>query len=276
MRNNFRRLLLSPVPFALLASFSVLNLARQQGGFAQVSNFSNLTFEIATTNKKDFVRLEPIPIILTLSNKTAQTILGHRALVFSDNMVRLSVMKEGGKKQEIRQLSPFPKEIFIKPVEIKPGESYQAKELLTLNLDSIFPEPGEYHIYATLLDPNSKQVVKSNIVTIHVLEPEGVDRQAFDFIQASSKSSDFLSGRYLSGHEEAQSTLERFVLNYGGSAYGDYATFLLGELYFEQGEDDKAGEQFLRLSKKPDFVFADKVSDYRVKLKARAPGLNRV
>ena len=266
MRYSFRHLILLVAPLALLIGLSVFNLAQQQDDADPALNFSNLTFEIATTNKKEFVKLEPIPITLTLSNKTTQTILGHRALGFSANLVRVFVVQEG-REQEVPQLSPFAKEMFIKPVEMKPGESYHAKELFTLNLDSLFPKPGEYQIQAILLFPNSKLTVKSNTVAIHIREPEGIDRQAFDFIQANSRSSDFLSGRYLSGHQKAQSLLERFVMNYGESVYGDYATFLLGELYFVQEEYEKASELFLKVANKPDFAFSDKVSDHLNKLK---------
>ena len=65
MRYSFRHLILLVAPLALLIGLSVFNLAQQQDDADPALNFSNLTFEIATTNKKEFVKLEPIPITLT-------------------------------------------------------------------------------------------------------------------------------------------------------------------------------------------------------------------
>lgn len=269
MKRDLRHLTLLLASLALLAGLGASNSARQQAGSQQVSDFSGLTLEIATTNKKDFVRLEPVAITLTLSNKTDQTILGHGALKFSDNFVRLFVTPEGGAAGEVRQLSSFPKQVFVSPVEMKPGESYQAKELLALDLDRIFPEPGNYQIHAVLIDPNSRLEVKSNALSIRILEPEGIDRQAFEYIRANSKGASVLSGRYLSGQEKARKVLERLALSYDKSVYGDYAAYLLGELYFAQEEYDKASRQFSRLAKKADFALADKAAEYLAEAKQR-------
>lgn len=68
MRHSFRYFILSIVPLAVFTSFSVSNTAQQQENSHQALNFSNLSLEISTTDKKDFVKLEPIPVTLSLSN----------------------------------------------------------------------------------------------------------------------------------------------------------------------------------------------------------------
>ena len=269
MRHNLRRFVLFVAPLALFAGLSVSQSAQQQNGSVRALTFSNLTLEIATTNKKEFVKLEPMPITLTLSNKTTQTILGHGTLGFSANLVKLFVARGDGKGQEIQQLSPFPEEVFIKPIEMKPGDGFHTKELLSLNLDNIFPQPGEYQIYAVLFDPNSKREVKSNKLTVQILQPEGIDRQAFEFIQTNSRSANLLSGRYLSGNQRAQNALEMFVQIFDKSVYGDYASFLLGELYFTQEEYNRAAEQFNKVANKADFVLADRAQKYLVEAREK-------
>lgn len=261
INRSFRYLIFLILPLSVLMSINVFKAAPHQDKSKQALTFSNLSLEIAST-KKGFVKLEPIPLTLSLCNKTDQMILGHGALKFSANLVKLFVNHVDGKAQEIQQLSAFPKEVSVKSVEMKPDECFQAKELLTLNLNTIFPEAGEYQIYAMLFDPNSKREVKSNISMIQIVEPYGIDRQAFEFIQANSKSADLLSGRYLSGTQKAQNILERFVMIYDTSAYGDYATFLLGELYFAQDDYDRASQQFYKLAKKADFALAHKAEKY--------------
>lgn len=269
MSYQLRHILLSIVPLALLAGFSISNIAQEQDPSRQPLNFSNLSLEISIPNKKDFIKLEPIPITLTLSNKTDQAILGHGALKFSTNLVKVFVTPAGGKTQEVQELSPFPKEVSVNAKEIMPGESFQVKELLSLDLNKIFPDPVEYQLYALVLDPNSKRHVKSNSLTIQVVEPEGMDRQAFEYIQKNSKSAELLSGRYLSGNPHVQDVLEKFVLVFSKTAYGDYAAFMLGELYFTQEEYNKASEQFNKVAEKSDFVFADKAKKYLAEAKEK-------
>jgi hypothetical protein len=260
-----RHLIIAASALCLVSAFCLFSLAQKRERSSKAAGFSKLSFEISTINKTEFVKLEPIPFTLRLTNKTSETVLGHSALKFSAGMVKLFVA-HGDKPSVLRQLSPFPKEIFVKPIEMKPGDSYQARDLLTLNLDSIFAQPGEYEIYAVLLYPNSTEDIRSNTVKIRILEPQGVDREAYVFIHGHSRSSDFFSGRYLAGDVNAQSALERFVMSYKETVYGDYATFLLGELYLAQEDQGKANELFSRLADKRDFVFADKVANYRSKL----------
>ena len=269
MSAMLRHLILSASPFAIVVAFCVFNFAQRQESSVEAINFSKLTFEVVAFNKREFVKLEPIPLTLTLTNKTTETVLGHGALRFSANMVRLFVAHDGGKPLTLKELSPFPKEIFVKPIEMKPGDSFHARDLLTLNLDNVFPQPGEYEIYAVLLYPNSTAEIMSNTVTIRILEPQGVDKEAYAFIRANSRSSDFFSGRYLAGDLNAETILERFVMSYKDSVYSDYAAFLLGELYFAQEKHEKASELFSRLADKRDFVFADKVANFRSKLNAK-------
>jgi len=71
----------------------------------------------------------------------------------------------------------------------------------------------------------------------------------------------------LSGKETDQVALEEFVAIFGGSAYGDYASFLLAQHYFSKGDYERARMHFERLAGKSDFVFAGKALDYLVKSK---------
>ena len=270
MKNSRFRILVSVV-LSLLAGLWVTDSARLQGQSKTAFDFSDLSFEIAVLNKSGFVRLEPIPMSLMLSNKTNQPILGHGALKFSDNLVKLYVAEEGGEYAEVPELAAFPKEISVKPWEIKPGNSVRVNQLISLNLDKVFRKAGNYQVFAQLTDPNSKQQIKSNTVSISVLEPDGMDRQAFEFLRKNFKSADPLSGRDVSGNPQAQELLERFARIFEKTAYGDYAAFVLGELYFAQDDHKKASEQFNKLAAKDAFVFADKAKKYLAEANEKPP-----
>src|SRR5437764_15140449 len=73
------RICLRRVAFLLVLVAFVSKSAKATG---QTSDFSGLVLEITTT-KDAFVQLEPVPLDLTLTNSTKQTVLWHNALSFS-------------------------------------------------------------------------------------------------------------------------------------------------------------------------------------------------
>lgn len=262
MKNNSRFRFFLLLVLSLLVGLGITYPARQEGQSKPALDFSDLSFEITVLNKSDFVRLEPIPIRLMLSNKTDQPILGHGALKFSDNLVKIYVAEEGGEYAQVPELAAFTKEISVKPWEIKPGNSVRVNQLLALNLDKVFRKVGNYQLFALLTDPTSKQQIKSNTTSISVLEPDGMDRQAFEFLRKNFKSANLLSGHDVAGNPHLQELLERFARIFEKTAYGDYAAFVLGELYFAQDDYKRASEQFNKLASKDTFVFADKAKKY--------------
>src|SRR5205085_9937374 len=121
---------------------------------APKSNFSDLTFEIATA-KEEFNQLEPIPLTLTLSNKTDQPVIAQTALNFDYHFVNLFVNLPGGERQMIERLSMIQKFTAGGSGKIKPGQTAQLRQLIDIGLDKIFPYPGEYQLQAELTDGES-------------------------------------------------------------------------------------------------------------------------
>src|SRR3954447_15336035 len=68
---------------------------------AQGSDFTRLTLTISSP-KDSFVELEPVPIAVNLRNETNQTIVGHSALGFSNNFVKLFLVEANGEAHEIQ------------------------------------------------------------------------------------------------------------------------------------------------------------------------------
>jgi len=138
---------------------------------------------------------------------------------------------------------------------------------LALDLAEVFPQPGSYRIHVVLHGVDWKEQVKSNLLTVNIKEPEGANRLALEYLEQRVNMKYFFSGLELSGKQTDQAALEEFVATFGGSAYGDYASFLLAQYYFSKGDYEKARMHFDRLAGKSDFIFADKALDYLVKSK---------
>jgi tetratricopeptide (TPR) repeat protein len=226
----------------------------------QTSSFSQLTLDLAISKEK-FVQLEPIPLNLRLSNKTNQPIVGHSAIDFSYNLIELFVFYNG-EKREITKSDRIIDGV-AKAKIIRPRESYSSKELINLDLDQTFHEPGVYQIQAVLHDIDGKQEVKSNLVAVRILAPQGADAQAFSYIKSNGKPPyTFTSGLELHSSEQAQNVLKIFVFSFRDTVYGDYAALDLGVLAFHKGQYEQAIEHLQVLSDNSTFAFADRALSY--------------
>jgi len=257
------RICLRRVAFLLVLVAFVSKSAKATG---QTSDFSGLVLEVTTT-KDAFVQLEPVPLALTLTNKTNQTILGHNALEFSLGFTDLFVYHHG-EGRKIVNLSPIRGSATVKPRQMQSRESYGSRELLVLDLDKVFREPGYYEIQAVVHDVEWKEEVRSNRLRFRIVAPSSIDLQGSEFLKANTNPSHFFSGLE-PANERTQDVLKMFVSNFRESSYGDYAAFMLGEFYFVRKDYTRAIEQLNNVSKKPDFVYGDRVLYYLVEANAR-------
>jgi len=256
---------------ALLGVVFALNIFTprvSKGASLQLSNFSDLTLRISTL-KGDFLQLEPVPITLELSNETDHPIVGHTAIDFSLHHIKLFVRQSGGRLKEVKELSPSKERVRVSKKEIVPGERHKSKQILTLDLGTIFPVPEVYEIQAVLYDAAWRDKVKSNVTTIKVISPEGGNKEAFEFIKNHPTAPYFFSVPEITGNAEMLKTLEDFEASFSESTYGGYASFQLGKFYFFRGEYAKAGEKLEKVAKKKDFAFADTAEEYLAKVKAK-------
>ena len=244
----------------LFLSSNPESFAQEQGNRRE-SSFSDLTLGI-TAPKEVFNQLEPIPLIVSLSNKTDRPVLGHLTLKFAANYVHLFVRQVGGDKRRIENLSMIQPLIGAYPQKILPGSVLQEKQLVDLELDKIFPYPGEYQLQARLLDIDGKKTIESNLLRIQILEPTGLDRQAFDFIKNNGNPSYFLNGYDRVVDNKPLTILEEFVSRFSGTAYGDYAIFQLAGVYFAKEDYEKAIKHLEKLANKSDFAFAERAREF--------------
>lgn len=241
----------------------VLQSVALEAAVVQQGQFEELTLDLSTV-KEEYRPLEPIPIVLTVSNKTTHVVEGHSELDFAYNYVELYVGRGEGQMKNAGRLSTVSTLLIAEPKTMKPGTEFSSKQLLTLKLDHTFPQPGTYSIQARLFDIDRKRSIASKPTVIRIVPATGIDFQALQFIKTYGNASYFFTG---ARSDRNIDLLETFAAAFGESAYGDYAAFNMALYRFTRREYDKARDHFEKLSRKPAFVFSDAASDYVGKIK---------
>jgi hypothetical protein len=203
-----------------------------------------------------------------LCNQKQQSVRGHVAVGLIDNHVNLFVQHENGERQKVRQLSNIRANVKVTPQIMKPGECHQAKDILALNLPEVFPHHGTYQIQAVVNYTQGDEEIQSNLLTIRIVKPSGRNRSAYNYIKGKNGHL-FFTGFQKSGAEKVKDVLEEFVSSFGDTTYVDYADFLLGEIYFNAKDYEKAEKVFHKLEDKSHFVLSEKASEYLKKIKDR-------
>lgn len=226
--------------FALLMMSRGLALAQTaKTTFNAESGIAQLSFEIAF-DKTSYLPFEPFLVRLKVSNQTDKVLAAGRPQFLNSSSIR--VITPTGETDELGGLSlvsgtnPY---LMPGPVPtFKPGESYQEESVPYLPAD-VLSKPGRYQIQFLLYG-----AVESNVVEIEILNPEGIDREAFEFLNEH--------GRYLwfgpfQEQKNPSHFLKKFAEQYETSGYGEYAILALGSYYHSTGNFDKAKALFEKL-----------------------------
>ncbi|GEM_PF-6286806 len=231
--------------------------------------FSELTLRITST-KPDFVQLEPIPITVSLRNQTDKPILGHNALDFASRHIVVHIRNGHNEEKKVDELSVMKVLIQVDDNPIFPGEGYTTAQLLELDLGRAFEQHGTYHLKVTVGNGNWTETVESDYITVNISAPQGIDRNAAEFMKKSQYAAEFLCAAELFSNTKYRQEFEEFESKFSESVYGKYAMFRLASYYFYKGEHSKARERFDKLAKKPNFIYAEKVKDYLAKIESKA------
>jgi hypothetical protein len=196
----------------------------------------SLTFEV-NLNKREYLPFEPIKVHFKVSNKSGveldvppPDILRNTGLAVIDpagekKVLSVSVSSGGG--------ANFPGA----PLTIRPFEVFEAETILPLD-PGIFEKTGAYRLQFSL------NGIESNAVKIAVRQPSGVDKDAFEFLKQHGKDPNFGS---VFLERNGADHLEKFVREFSGSVYGDFAGSALGRYYLYNGEPEKAKAEFEKI-----------------------------
>jgi hypothetical protein len=252
---NRNKVLLMVTSFILLVC-CVLNFQSKRIASSIVeaqTNSSGLSLELSSS-QKTFLRAEPITFNLKLFNQTDQPVTLRGSVSNLGNMNFLITNSEG-----IKSNSPgIPSSLDGAPYLIgsyasslrtmQPGEKNEQSSLLERDLaEKLFPNPGKYDLqiefgYTTNV-PGEVVRILSNSISIDILEPEGINRQAYQFIKEKLNTA-----RRSSNNRVVTEVTQEFVDKYRNSVYAKYIIMDLASVYQAMGDDKKALRELCKIS----------------------------
>lgn len=263
MLDKFRRV-------GVVAALAVLLNAWVGSSSAQAppssTGFQSLTLTLSIP-ARTFLLLEPVPLTLTLENRTAEPVVAHAALGFSDRAVELFVQPEGLPAYRVDRLSPVAIRGRITPLTLPPGYRRVSTEPLLVSLQKVFPAAGKYTIQAVLHDLKGDEI-RSNVASIEVLQPAGLEQVAYHSILESGHADFFFAGADAAGDAERYEEYETFARIFDGTVYADYANLSLGQLNEARGQIDTARKFFSSETKRSEYA-AQKAAEALKRLPAR-------
>jgi hypothetical protein len=228
----------------------------------QSTGFSNLTLQISSS-KTRYVKLEPIPIGIGLKNGTANSVNFSTVLGLGPYL-SLSVRNENNEEVQLQGNMLLPGYALITPASytLSPNEVRQKQELLADSLEKMFPRSGRYTIQISLIDSSNERIT-SDPLTIEINEPQGIDRQAYNYIKGTIEP---VQNR--ARIREMVQLQQYFVDNFRGSVYVKYVAVKLAGAYQALGEHGKAERELCRV-KNINFFFSDHINRTLEKLNAK-------
>lgn len=231
-------------------------------------DFENMTLRVEL-NKKAYLLLEPVFVKFSFSNETGTV---RQAAVPS--FLRESALKVGSEGEftvfeHLSSMGGGPAVRF--PSVFKPNEVVTEEGVLGPPFaGTFFPGPGSYQLRFVLRSSGGAKTIESNLIEITISEPEGEDKEAFDYL---AKHKEFFGlSSWVPRGEEDRAVLETFVKEYGLSAYGELAAASLGSFYLARGDLDKAEAEFNKLKLSPNRIVAEEAKHSLEEIAKRKAG----
>jgi hypothetical protein len=143
----------------------------------QKLDFAELELELSTP-KQELLLLEPIQLKVTLKNKLGQAIMPEAKPILAENDVQVKVSF----KDKTLKLGPLSSSIaaLISYQEISTTEKQLQYRIIPRS--EVFLSAGEYSLQ--LVFYKGKERLISNLLTIDIVEPLGIDKKVFDQLKA--------------------------------------------------------------------------------------------
>ena len=240
-------------------TFGVMFLYSHTPKVESQSEYPKLTLEVSSP-QNEYFQHEPILFKFRVTNQTNEPIVW-QSLVKIGPWTNLIVRNQSGGEVKIEGKKLLRAGISIFPSKLNPAENYETQSLVNGYIaEEIFPNPGRYEVRIELIynqyqPVEERKTVVSNPIVINILEPQDINRQAYNFIK--EKLTPTKKGR-LSSSELTQLEQE-FVNRFSGSVYADFMRVELAQLYEIIGEDTKALQELCKISSDEDFYHAKQV-----------------
>ena len=194
------------------------------------SEQAGIVLRIQTPNPRVLLG-EPVTIIASLANEGDEPIVVSPIMVLEASFVKLWVRDPGG---DLRQYEPCAHATVVcMPVLLYPGQSVAETYALLWNWDGrhAFPTAGRYELSATF--DHDTRTLRSGGITIEVLEPQGLDAEAFPLVFADD-SAQFLQLQSYH-YQEGIANLRKLLSDYPNCTYAPYVTYALAHRASREG-----------------------------------------
>lgn len=217
-----------------------------EGGQAQ-SQPPQLSFTIKAEKGKLLIG-EPLKIQMVVRNETKGDLQLEFSLSFNcPNDIGVAISSDGGKTfqpytsmamrnaQEKFCERPY---FTLKPDEEQKGEEFIGFHVASfdpmtnkLEGDFAFPKAGKYQLKMTLAPRPLPGIVESNVIEVEVVEPEGKDKEALQFL-VDNQLKPFLTPEAVlfPVTDETVKKLQQFLEKFPDSAYAPYVKLGLEEI----------------------------------------------
>jgi hypothetical protein len=244
----------------MILAVIIVSLGQSKKSDQLFGKFSDLTLT-ASTNKNEFLPMEPIGVLLVLSNEKSTTIVGHSLLKFQHNYFEIYVQNEKGETKQIQNTSSLHTRSSIPDRHIEPNQKIETSEVF-YNLNDAFSEPGSYLVYFVFNDKNHENKVKSNLVAVNIIEPTGKNAEACAYLKQTCTRNSFV---FAGGQEPKFYT--SFSSKFAGTVYGDFTDLLSVKTFIALKQYDKAESVLQKMTPSQDFLFINEIEELKTKVR---------
>lgn len=216
-------------------------------------NLSELDLELSTV-KQEFILLEPITLTVTLRNKFGQPIMPENKPEISSQDVQMLFFPSSQKKVRLTPLSDSISST-LSSKEISTAEKELSYHLIP-GRGKNCSTPGEYKMQ--LIIKNGKEKLLSNLLTIKIVEPLGIDKEVYNELKAFPGFDTLVGISGISEDINLSDKLYKIATSFPSSVYSNFIIFDLAEMHFSLGNYTSATsylEQVLTSDK--NFPFLD-------------------
>jgi len=209
---------------------------------------------IIFTDKNQFVLGEPVKISFNLRNTGTEILFNDFFINFDFDRIEILISENSGEFEIFLSQKMFgsrlAKQVF-EPVILEPGASIISSEFISFNIltdDFAFPTSGTFEIKAILTFDEYQKTLESNIVSIMIDEPSGIDVNALEHIISNNLQKFLTEDRQLfpeSLDDQLNIDLDEFKTLFPASTYAQFIDLsqksdliLIKELVNEEGNED--------------------------------------
>lgn len=252
----------------MMSCFSVSLLVMAVEVAIGADAFEKLTLEVRRENGP-ILPMEAISVMVTVSNKTDELVLGHDIL---DPHLFLTfyVAREGEAFERVSLSFMYPwTEMDAHLKELPPGYQYSRQLYLWYGRicdkglpKALFPNPGDYLLKVVLTSIDGKSKIESNVIALEVAKPTARDLAAWQCLKNKELESGSFPLRTAAGGQKKTKELKEFAQQFDNSRYAVYAHYSLSMIHYVAKDLDQAIFWLKKAARDKKFILREEVLFY--------------